>query len=273
MRKISAAALAASALAGCVAIPDLPPEPLLPVQEILKHTICELHYAFVEANAVAPEFDAKHWLIGVSLTPKVDTDVSVHAGLTGKNDISSAAKFVTSWFLGSSPGAQFNAKGHRDGSVTFNVDSKLLVVPRLPLDCNTQAPSYHVLATNLKIREWILRTALVDPAVGPLVKIDKPSYNSSFTIKFNGNGGFTYVFPHGSHFGSVSGTYTIDETLGISMVPNPEKKVVVVRTLPTHGVFAGKSSILTTRAPVDAQYRLDQLQLEQTLRNLRVQPQ
>ena len=105
------------ALAGmcahCAAVPDMPPDYMLPVRDIVLHAACELRTALHEVNKTYPGFDAAHWAIGITLTPKVDTEVSLRAGLTGKSTSIANPGFFNSWIIGSGPGAEYDSKGHK----------------------------------------------------------------------------------------------------------------------------------------------------------------
>ncbi len=169
---------------------------------------------------------------------------------------------------------QVYAKGHRDGSITYNIRSKILLTKDFPIACDRESASYHTLAQNLGIQKWFERTVYLEDGVMQVARIDKPAFNSQITIKFSGNGSYTYTFPYGTDLASLGGSYNVDELLSIAMVQAPDKESVEVVTLPSEGVFRPKKPVtVTTQAPLDAQYRLDQLQTEQILKNLQIKVQ
>src|ERR1700716_3026097 len=84
---------------GCSVIPDIPPDFALPVREILSQTACELQDAFLSLDS-SPDFrrfNARKWLITMSLAPKVDTDVNANGGWTRKNPFSGNPSRFTTW--------------------------------------------------------------------------------------------------------------------------------------------------------------------------------
>lgn len=276
---IVAMATACAMSQGCTTIPDIPNDYSLPINEILRTSACELRTAFIDLSSDEyRSFGAANWLLAVTLTPKTNREVTAGVGLTGRNTSDAGRTYFNIWALGSTgaPGAQFNLKGHRDSAVSYNIHSRDLLDPsRFPLHCNKSSPAYHALSEHLGVGEWLKRTiAAKDAALGSLAKIDKPTYSSQIYVKFTGNGSFTYTFPLGTNFASASGSYDLDETLSIALTPDPPKEVIRVQTLPSGGVFGvGKETVLLSRSNVDPQARLDQIQLEQTLRNLQVRIQ
>jgi hypothetical protein len=256
---------------GCGAVPDMSPDYALPVREIIRHTICELRFALQDVARDYPSFGAKKWAIGITLTPKVDTEFSARAGLTGKST-SVTKQFFNTWAVGSSPGAQLYSKGHRDGSVAFSVRSAaLLDEKKYPVACDTQSAHYHALLAHLGIRDWLARTAATTEAddIGKLTKIDKPTYNSQIVIKMDGSGNFTYNFPLGTDFGGLMASYQSDQSLAIAFTPAPPDQRPV-KTLPEGAPYVSGHDDKSISP--DAQSRLDLLQLEQVLRNLQVSP-
>jgi hypothetical protein len=115
LRLLSTAAIVATNCCGCALTPGMPPDFLLPVQEIVLHSACELRIALREISVSHPSFLNHPWAISVTLTPKVDTDSSLRAGLTGKST-SGTASFFNTWSVGSAPGAEYDMKGHTDGA-------------------------------------------------------------------------------------------------------------------------------------------------------------
>ena len=252
----------------CSAIPDLPNDYQLPVQDILQHTACELRGAFKDLSQKKYEsFGAGGWLVAVAVTPKADREATAGVGLTGKSTTDTAANYFTTWALGSSgaPGFQANVKGTRNANVTYNMTSAdLLNEKKYPLECKRSHPNYHELARHLGIKEWLVRTVEArDQSVGSLAKLDKPTLTSQIFVKFTGGGNFTYAFPFGTHFGSLSGNFDLDETLSITLSPAAGAPLVV-QTLPKGGDFTDGPSRVTTFA-VDAQARLDAVQAQQQI--------
>jgi hypothetical protein len=172
------------------------------------------------------------------------------------------------------PGAQADYKAVRTGAITFNFkSSELIADTKLP--CDRQAPTMHLLAQHLGVGEWLYRT--VDAVnVTPSGLIDKPSYTTDLTIKFNGTGSYTYTFPAGTDFAALTGSYAVDEQLNILMTELTDKRIVAV-TLPSgdKNGFVNASTIpAASTASIDAaRARLDVIQLDQTLRSLRIQAQ
>jgi len=261
-------------LGGCAAgiMPAVPQDYSFPVSEILLHSVCELRHAFHELQVKHPKFPADKWVFGISLNPKAEKEWSVSLGLTGKSQVP-PANFFNSWALG--PGVQADVKGHRDGSASYTVKSaQLLEDVKYPLECDTVSENYHVLSQHLGIQAW-LETLVSATDVGGLSKltqVDKPTFNSQIVIVWNTSGSFTYNFPLGTDVASATGKYTQDETLTI-LITKATAETIKVQTLPVGGNFHnGKISAATTTTIDSAQQRLDQMQLEEILRNLQVSP-
>jgi len=264
----------ALSLGACSTVPNLPSEDEMPVQLIMLHTTCELRAAFIalSADPKYKDFKADQWSINISLTPKVDTSLQASLGWTGRTTNMKALRLWT-WTLGTSPGLRGDIEGHRDGAVTFPLSSKqLLDVPKYPLvGCDDVRRSDPTLSQYLGIREWLERTVPTDDnGLAKLTNIDKPTFNSEIVVKFDaGNVGASYFVPNGwTYSAALAGTARRDETLSISMTPDP--KVKHVETLPK-GVIKKLAAGTGERISAAAQSRLDQIQLEQTLRNLRIQ--
>src|ERR1700731_2564370 len=94
---------AAISLPACAIMPDLPPDWALPQQEILLHTACELQAALrgLDGRTNPKQFDARGWLIKITLNPKVDADIQPGAGLTRKSPSTTGAKRFITWVIGS----------------------------------------------------------------------------------------------------------------------------------------------------------------------------
>jgi hypothetical protein len=267
---VVSAALLSGACTGLV--PDLPYDFALPMQEILLQTACELQSTF--RGLSAPEFtkfNANMWLIAVTLQPKVDTDLAAGIGGTRRVPTDPAALRVATWVIGQLPGAQADYKAERTGGITFDFKSKDLIQDT-KLPCDRQTPTLHLLAQHLGVGEWLYRTAEA-VNVTPSGEIDKPSYNTDLTITFSGVGSYTYVFPPGSDFATLTGSYALDEQLNILMTPLDDQTIVAV-TLPSgdrNGIVTPSRPPLASTASVSAaRTRLDTIQLDQTLRTLRI---
>jgi hypothetical protein len=262
----------AVSVAGCSIIPDVPDDYNLPVREILQHAACELREAFVELrDPPYTSFGAGKWLIAVKLSPKTDAEVGGGVGLTGKSTSLANPKYFTNWALGSvgAPAANGDAKGTRNASITYKMRSKDLLDLKKPLICPVDSPRYHDLARNLGIRDWLLRTVQAkDIAVGPLASLDVPTFSAQIIVKFTGNGNFTYNFPFGTDFASISGSFDMDETLEVTLARDTTSPVIVVQTLPTGGVFGDRPpDRIEPPSKVDAEQRLDNTQNQQGIIN------
>jgi hypothetical protein len=257
-------------LVSCAAIPDQPDDYTLPIKEILQRTACELRTALQDLKNAGPQFNPSNWLINITLTPRIDTDVNAGLGITSKSTSLAGAKFLSTATLGVSPAGQIDAKGSRSGAVTFAIKSADLI--KQPLDCENPAQTYQALA-RLGVGEW-LRRVVRDARGAPVAKIDKPTFSTDVTIKFTGSGGYSYAFPFGSDAFSASGSYQIDEILGILMTPLVPTKTFEVVTLPVGQDFTKRTVILPTSSRAtsveSAASRLDVIQLDQTIRNSRI---
>jgi hypothetical protein len=255
-------------LSACAYIPELSDEDELPVQDILTHAICELKTAFTQLEST-PGFKAKEWAISISLTPKTDIELAANIGATYKSTFNTKALNFNTWTLGS-PGAQFDVKGHRDGSVTFLVHSSQLFDGKHPVICPS-GPSNNSFMQKLGIEEWLARLMTTDEyGVSKITNMDKPTYNSEIIIKFDvGTAGATFFGPYASITPSVLGAHTRDETLSIAMTPDPVKHHI--QTLPIGNIqknFAGPPPSIIS---LGARQRLDTIQTDSILRNLRFQ--
>lgn len=254
---------------GCNIIPDIPDDYTLPINQILQHASCELRDAFVELRyRNSPSFKATDWLIGLSLVPKADREVIAGAGLTGKNTTDTKRTYFNTWSLGSSPAGQADAKGTRNASVVYKIHSRDLFDPKKFLvDCNNLSPSSSVLAQHLGIHKWLVRTVTEkDLSVGGLASLESPTFTSEIFIKFTGSGTFTYNFPLGTDFASLSGNYDLDETLTIGLTPDQVKSVLFVQTLPTGGNFKDHPPDRVEKlSRVDSQSKLDTLLTQQQI--------
>ena len=102
---------------------------------------------------------------------------------------------------------------------------------------------------------------------------DKPSFNSNITVKFAfGAAGATWTILKGSKIVSLGGFKTLDLTLQMSFTPDPPKRKKVV-TLPEGGLKQKGPMQEGLSVSPAARSRLDVIETENILRNLRVQPQ
>src|SRR5262245_23282848 len=107
------AVLVASAFCtGCAVPPGMPPDFLLPVQQIVLHSVCELHFALEDISTSHPSFLKEPWAISITLTPKIDTEGALRAGLTEKSTSLANSKYFNTWSVGNAPGAEYDFKGH-----------------------------------------------------------------------------------------------------------------------------------------------------------------
>lgn len=247
----------------------MPPDFMLPVQEIVLHSVCELHFALEDISVTHPSFLRDPWAISITLTPKVDTEGALRAGLTGRSTSLATAKWFNTWAVGNAPGAQYDIKGHTDGTAVYLTKSTILLdKTRPPVNCDTSSTAYHALTQHLGIRNWLARTAAAaEGQVSGLTKLDKPTFNSGITIQWDGSGTFTYNQPFGTNFVNGFGMYRLDESVAIAFVSAPIPKTVKVRTLPSGAEYSS-----TSEAPVAissaARSELSTLGLQQQIINL-----
>jgi hypothetical protein len=261
-------------VSSCSIIPDPPNNYALPIEDILHNTTCELRGAFIDLNLYRQfaAFKANNWLIGLTLSPKTDKEITGGVGLTGKSTSGTSPKFFNSFAVGTAavPGALGDVKGTRNASITYTVHSRdLLNVEKFPLVCDPNSTNYNVLAQHLGIREWLIRTVLAQyDTVGSLAKLDKPTFSSEIFVKFTGGGNFTYNFPFGTDFASLVGSYDEDITFSIALTTDTQMQTLVVQSLPTGGVFGSPSpQPIAAVVNVGAQSRLDQIEAQQQIVN------
>lgn len=254
---------------GCSVLPDLPRKANFPVEEILLNATCEMQATLrlLDQRRYA-KFKPRQWLINITLLPKVDTEVFAGAGYSGKSSSIPVAN-SSSWVIGSGPGAGVDAKGERNGAVTYNIKSRELIATKA-LNCEDPRPTFHALSQYLGVADWLVRTATAMD-MNPVAEVDKPNFNSQVTVKFAGDGSYSYAFPFGGASASLSGSYTVDEQLQIGLIPlDPPPAHYPVTTLPIGGL---PGSVAVNRATVSsvqqARQRSDTIQLENTLRSLR----
>ena len=254
-------------LVGCSIIPQIPHESQLPVGEIVLNATCDLKFALEHLDQRKfARFKARFWLISIALLPKVDAEVAVGAGYSGKSSSVSPA-YLSTWVIGAAPGIQVDSKGERSSAVTYKINSADLIDDK-QLDCYNSSPTFNALTNNLGVQDWLVRTAIALNS-NPVATVDSPTYNSEITIKFNGDGSYSYAFPFGGALASASGNYSVDEQLQISMTPlTPPPKPYQVTTLPVPPLTSDVRNAASVSAAAATQ-RLDILQLQNTLRSLR----
>ena len=245
----------------------------MPVQAIMLNATCELRAAFLDINSNKKyeKFKADEWSINITLTPKVDTQIQGMFGHTGKSTTNKSALEYITWTLGASPGLRLDLEGHRDGAVSFPIQSRMLLKPKdYPLfGCQEVLSNSKALSQYLGIREWLER---IIPASGTglsdITHVDKPSFSTQIIVKFDaGNAGPTFFVPNGSTFSpTLAALRKNDQTLSITMTPDPNKEPV--QTFP-EGAIKTKQAKQEGVSPA-AQSRLDQIQLERTIQNLRI---
>jgi hypothetical protein len=148
--------------------------------------------------------------------------------------------------------------------------SRELIASKM-LPCNNDAPTFNALSQNLRVGEWLVRSASAMD-LNPVAEVDKPTFNSQITIKFGGDGSYSYFFAAGTPTASIGGSYSIDEQLQISLVPlDPPPVAYTVTTLPVNGLTSsGGGNSASISSLQQAQRRSDTIQLDTTLRNLRI---
>jgi len=262
--------VASTLIAGCAVPPGMPPDFMLPVQQIVLHSVCELRFALREISISHPSFLRTNWAISITLTPKVDTQGTLNAGLTGKSTSLPAAKFFNNWTIGPAPGVRYDTKGHTDGTAAYLLTSAALLdnQNQYPLYCDTSSTAYHALVRYLGIRDWLARTAAAaEGDVGSLARLNNPTYNNQIVIQFDGSGAFTYNQPFGTNFASAYGSYKLDESVAIAFTAQEVKKPVVVRTLPSGAQYSSAAPAPTAVTPAAAA-TLGTLGLQQQIINL-----
>jgi hypothetical protein len=257
--------------AHCATPPGMPPDFLLPVQKIVLHSVCELRFALRDLTTSHPSFLKTAWAISITLTPKIDTDAAVRAGLTGKSTSLPNPKYFNNWsIVGNAPGAGYDTKGHTDGTAVYLTTSAVLLDKddKHPLYCDTSSTAYNTLTQYLGIRDWLERTAAAaEGSISGLTKLDKPTYNNEITITVDAGGSFTYNYPFGTNFLNALGSYKLDESVAIAFVAEPVEKKVVVRTLPSGAEYSSTSSAPSTVSAA-AKSELGTLGLQQQIINL-----
>jgi hypothetical protein len=197
------------------------------------------------------------------------------AGLTRRVPTTPNVPRFSNFVVGPGNGVTTDIKGNRTGSVDFKFDSGALIKD-INIPCDIETPSYHSLAAHLAVSEWLYRAA--DAMILTGSSIDNPSFSADVTIKLNGAGSWTYMFPAGMNLLSLSGYYQLEETLNINFTAKP-KVATKFKTvsLPNGGDYfdANRGRHTPTEATVtilqDQQSSLQQIR--QQLQNLKVTTQ
>jgi len=241
---------------------------MLPIQQIVLHSVCELHFALKDISVSHPAFLNTSWAISITLTPKIDTEGALRAGLTGRSTSLSTAKWFNTWSVGNAPGAEYDIKGHTDGTAVYLTKSTILLdKTKPPVNCDTSSTAYHSLTQYLGIRDWLERTAAASEGqISGLTKLDKPTFNSGITIQIDGSGTFTYNQPFGTNFVNGFGSYKLDESVAIAFVAELPK-APKVRTLPSGASYSSVSEAPGGVSSV-ARSELGTLGLQQQIINL-----
>jgi hypothetical protein len=167
---------------------------------------------------------------------------------------------------------QLNAKGNRTGGITYTINSGKLIADTT-MQCDRSTRAYHALARHLGIGEWLRRTVSAMDGT-KVTELDSPTYSSQITIKYSANGGYSFAFPQGSDVAGLAGSYSTDETLGITMSEIKTPKSFTVVTLPSGGTFPDPKAVRLGEAEYGAveaaKARTELLHLEQAIRGLRV---
>jgi hypothetical protein len=142
----------------------------------------------------------------------------------------------------------------------------------LDMLCTGRERTMHALAQYQGIYEWWSRLIVQEAALAQFTKLDKPAFNSNIIVKFDiGNAGPTWVIPRGTTTFTVFGLRTVDLTLSLAFTRDPKRPRVV--TLPEGGLKQQGPPVRRDPVSPDAQQRLDSIQQENILRNLRIQAQ
>src|SRR4051794_28586841 len=118
LKHVCSVALLGFAVGGCAMLPDIPPDFVLPVDEILAQAACELRdtLIYLDRSPQLKRFKPREWLITINIAPKVDTNINAAVGWTRKSPFVGSPTRVTTWAI-SGPGIQGDAKGQRSSGV------------------------------------------------------------------------------------------------------------------------------------------------------------
>ncbi len=278
----------AFAISGCAQVPNLPDETQLPMQEVVEHAVCELRDA-LKSDFIRryPEFKPDEWSVAISLNPQIDTDFNVNAGTGFKTNDSPPVTHYLSWVLGPGTGLMYDIKAHNEGTTGYVLSTAKLLRSKASGDCATMRHDFN-LSHNIGIRKWLEESMPSGPISANTIGLNKLTFNTWVEFKFNGNGaGVTWTVPRGSAYGSLGGSYQAQYILGIQFSPEaPPPAVPIEVTLPDDG-HEPRQTLLMLRKQADktpprphpggvagvsaeSQQRLDLLQLEQAIKNLRI---
>jgi hypothetical protein len=279
------ALLCALLLSGCAEFPSLPDETALPVAEVLEHTTCELRAA-LQSDWLAkyPKFHPGQWSVGISLNPVIDTDFNLNAGAGLKTNDNPPITHLFSWVLGPGTGLQDDLRGHNEATTGYVLSSADLLKTKSLEVCETMEHDAS-LAHHIGIEEW-LKQSMPRGVIGPdVATTNKLTFNTWVQFKFNGTGaGVTWTVPRGSAYGSIGGYYQAQYILGLQFTPTTPPPPIVV-TLPDdsyskpQNIAELKKAATFVQRPAgsvggvsaDDQTRLNLLQLEQSIKNIRIQ--
>jgi len=273
--KLVLIATSCSFFGACAIMPELPADWAMPEQEILHHSACEVQSALRYLAEFPPPksvFVAANWTVKITLNPKVDADIAPSAGLTRKVPTRANPVRLTSLVLGGANGATAEAKGERTSNLDFVFDAGKLIKDKT-LDCEHEPFALHSLSKKIGIEDWLIRS--VEAATVTHSQIDKPSFSADVFMKFSGSGGYTYTFPAGTDLLGISGYYQLDETLNVNLTAKPSTKTVTAVTLPLGGpgFDPNQGQAVTSRVTTFQDTRSDLQQIEQAIRNNRLNTQ
>jgi hypothetical protein len=256
-------------------MPDLPPDWVMPEQEILHHSACEVQNALrflVEYPPPKSAFVPTDWTVKITLNPKVDADLAPSAGLTRKTPTKANPVRLTSLVLGGTNGATAEGKGERTGNLDFVFDAANLIKDE-SLDCEHEPFALHSLSQRIGIEDWLIRS--VQAATVTHSKIDKPSFSADVLMKFSGSAGYTYTFPAGVDLLGISGFYQLEEILNVNLSAKTPTKRIIATTLPPGGSGFGPNQgrVVTSAVTTLQDTRSDLQQIEQAIRNNRLNTQ
>lgn len=235
---------------GCVSLPDIPGDRTLPMREILEHATCELRDALDELTQPRFErFEAKRWLVEITLMPKAEKQMVAGAGGSVKSSTQpvTALKNLITWAIGT-PGLQVDTKGQRTTSVKYQAPSSQIMEDD-SLVCDRASENYHALARHLGIRDWLTRSVIAMERTR-YATLSDPTFSATITVKFSGNGNYSYAFLEGSGFLTMSGNYLVEEQLSIKMTRIPKTPPGMLRKrdgLEVTGLEAAQQNLMILR--------------------------
>jgi len=133
------------------------------------------------------------------------------------------------------------------------------------------AHAAYSLTKYLGIKDWLYRS--INATVTAGASIDNPKFSSDVFIKFNGTGSYTYTFPPGTDLLTLSGYYSLQETLSINFTSKPkvaDKFDVVSLPVGGEGFNGNRATILVhSTATILEDQQTSLQQIRQQLQNLR----